>query len=57
MNYTNWTNQISQETDKYWLDNYNIIFIQESGVTIVLHKEEFKSLGTNSNPPIDYNCI
>ena len=42
MNYTDWKNQISQETGKYCSENYNIIFIKESVVTIVLHKEEFE---------------
>ena len=53
MNYTNWTNQISQEIDKHCSENYNIIFIKEFGVTIVLHKEEFESLGMNSKPPTE----
>ena len=57
MNYTKWTNQISHETDKYFSENYNIMFIKGSSVTIVLHKEEFKSLGMNSNPPNDSNYI
>ena len=57
MNYTNWINQISQETEKYCLDNYSIIFITEYGVTIVLHKEEFKSLGMNSSLQTGSDCI
>ena len=57
MKNTHWTNQISQEIDKYCSENYSIIFIKESSVTIVLPKEEFESLGMNLNLPIDSNCI
>ena len=57
LNYTNWTNQISQETDMYYSVNYSIIFIAISSVTIVLHKEEFESLAMNSNLPTISNCI
>ena len=57
MNNTHWTNQISQETYKYCLDNYSINFIAVSNVTMVLHKEEFESLGMNSNPLTIYDCM
>ena len=57
MKNTHWTNQISQETYKYCSVNYNIIFINEYGVTIVLHKDEFKSLGMNLNLPTGSNCM
>ena len=57
MNYTHLTNQILQEIDKYFSENYSINFIKESNVTMVLHKEEFESCEYDSNPPIESNCI
>ena len=57
MKNTHWTNQISQETDKYYSDNYSINFIKESNVAIVLHKEVFESCEYDSNPATEPNCI
>ena len=57
MNYTHLTNQISEEIDKYFSENYSINFIKESNVTMVLHKDGFESCGYDLNPPTESNCI
>ena len=57
MNNTHWTKQISQETDKYYLDNYSINFITSQQYTIVIHKVEFESWEMNSNLPTQYDCM